>query len=474
LRVRAFEGGVTVTGSVQIQQCALQSGFVGPGIKIGGDFQCINNGGGCQAELGDVHGFVQIQGNNSSAPSDISLVSVGGSLQCHGNTPAPTHTFGVDFVAGNLQGQCAANLGFAPTRDAPNCVASTLNVPNLTVTSAMDVPATGTTPEYCQVIGAIATNGEGYGAGSALFRLRLPVVWNNHFLFEGCGSNCGSTTSISVNTVDSGEALGLGYAVVNTDTGHEQDPTTDLLTWGVSETGVVNMPAIIDFFYHAVHQVTVATKQYVEAYYSQPGRWLRVPAGSYRRQLPDAGHTAAGVWPDRQSVRPSSPRSSKSSRHSQSFLRSRRYGAGDPACRTGRADRLARSAFGTRSASSSPTCHWRPPASLRDGVVAQGDPARGRRYPLHDEEAIFASEAAQLGTTAGRERRSLNWVAGLTAFKAVLLEGLEVVFIVIAVGSGRGLLWPASLGAFCGVRRHPRHRHPQAHNRRTIHNPSGS
>jgi hypothetical protein len=57
--------------------------------------------------------------------------------------------------------------------------------------------------------------------------------------------------------------------VVNTDTGHEQDPTTVDLTWAVSETGVVNMPAIIDFYYRAVHQVTVATKQYVEAYYSQ-------------------------------------------------------------------------------------------------------------------------------------------------------------------------------------------------------------
>ena len=33
------------------------------------------------------------------------------------------------------------------------------------------------------------------------------------------------------------------------------------------------------------------------------------------------------------------------------------------------------------------------------------------------------------------------------AFKAVLLEGLEVVFIVIAVGAGRGLVLPASLGA---------------------------
>ena len=38
-------------------------------------------------------------------------------------------------------------------------------------------------------------------------------------------------------------------------------------------------------------------------------------------------------------------------------------------------------------------------------------------------------------------------LAGRTAFKAVILEGLEVVFIVIAVGSKGGLLLPASLGA---------------------------
>ncbi|WP_050421060.1 COG4280 domain-containing protein [Bradyrhizobium tropiciagri] len=67
--------------------------------------------------------------------------------------------------------------------------------------------------------------------------------------------------------------------------------------------------------------------------------------------------------------------------------------------------------------------------------------------PLHDEEAIFASESAQLTEAAGNRGASLAWIAGLTAFKAVLLEGLEVVFIVIAVGSGKGLLWPAALGA---------------------------
>ena len=39
----------------------------------------------------------------------------------------------------------------------------------------------------------------------------------------------------------------------------------------------------------------------------------------------------------------------------------------------------------------------------------------------------------------------------MAAFKAVLLEGLEVVFIVIAVGAGHGLLLPASLGALAAV-----------------------
>jgi len=67
--------------------------------------------------------------------------------------------------------------------------------------------------------------------------------------------------------------------------------------------------------------------------------------------------------------------------------------------------------------------------------------------PLHDEDAIFVRETALLTEDARRRKTSLDWLAGITAFKAVLLEGLEVVFIVIAVGAGRGLLGPASLGA---------------------------
>ena len=80
---------------------------------------------------------------------------------------------------------------------------------------------------------------------------------------------------------------------------------------------------------------------------------------------------------------------------------------------------------------------WLRKASLRAAGI----------IPLHDEDAIFAAEAAQLGQHRRRQQNNLDWVAGITALKAVLLEGLEVVFIVIAVGAGRGLLIPASLGA---------------------------
>src|SRR5207244_12070781 len=62
---------------------------------------------------------------------------------------------------------------------------------------------------------------------------------------------------------------------------------------------------------------------------------------------------------------------------------------------------------------------------------------------LHDEEAVFAAETAALRAHTQR----LDWLAGLASYKAMLLEGLEVVFIVIAVGAGRGLLVPASIGA---------------------------
>jgi uncharacterized membrane protein len=74
--------------------------------------------------------------------------------------------------------------------------------------------------------------------------------------------------------------------------------------------------------------------------------------------------------------------------------------------------------------------------------------------PLHDETTAFASETAELQELQQQARQEqahhlqrLDWLAGLASLKAVLLEGLEVVFIVIAVSAGRGVLVPVSVAA---------------------------
>jgi uncharacterized membrane protein len=66
-----------------------------------------------------------------------------------------------------------------------------------------------------------------------------------------------------------------------------------------------------------------------------------------------------------------------------------------------------------------------------------------RLIPLHDEAAAFAAGSKELR----RHESRLDWITGLASFKAVLLEGLEVAFIVVAVGAGHGLLVPAGIGA---------------------------
>ncbi|MDQ6665116.1 MAG: TMEM165/GDT1 family protein [Acidobacteriota bacterium] len=67
----------------------------------------------------------------------------------------------------------------------------------------------------------------------------------------------------------------------------------------------------------------------------------------------------------------------------------------------------------------------------------------------HDETAIYFKETVELrndAILAPGARTRLDFVAVAASFKAVMLEGLEVVFIVIATGVG-GMLMPAALGA---------------------------
>ncbi len=71
---------------------------------------------------------------------------------------------------------------------------------------------------------------------------------------------------------------------------------------------------------------------------------------------------------------------------------------------------------------------------------------------LHDEELIYQRERAAL-RAQGLSRGEWDWIGTAVAYKAVLLEGTEVAFIVIAFGAGGGTALTAAIAgaAVAGV-----------------------
>ena len=70
---------------------------------------------------------------------------------------------------------------------------------------------------------------------------------------------------------------------------------------------------------------------------------------------------------------------------------------------------------------------------------------------LHDEDAIFSRELADAQGAAHVARAGVDWYGFTLAFKGVLLEGLEVVFIVLTFGSAQGSIPLAAAGAACAL-----------------------
>ncbi|WP_431047860.1 COG4280 domain-containing protein [Roseateles sp. L2-2] len=86
---------------------------------------------------------------------------------------------------------------------------------------------------------------------------------------------------------------------------------------------------------------------------------------------------------------------------------------------------------------------WLRKAILRSGGV----------LALRDESALYEKATRELGSDGDRDgaggssASARDWIGVITVFKAVLLEGMEVAFTVLAIGAGHDLILEASLGA---------------------------
>ena len=67
--------------------------------------------------------------------------------------------------------------------------------------------------------------------------------------------------------------------------------------------------------------------------------------------------------------------------------------------------------------------------------------------PRRDEVRTFATTTAALATAGDAQWRGFDIIALAASFKAVVVEGIEVVFIVLSVGAAGHMLVPASAGA---------------------------
>ena len=126
-------------------------------------------------------------------------------------------------------------------------------------------------PEHCEVTGLMRERTGSDGQHYAVrFHLRLPVAWNGRFLFSGGGGtngNLGDALGVYQSGVNS--ALSQGFAVVTTDTGHDNIINNNPARQGGIAFGH-EYQARLEYSETALDSVATAAKAVVADYYGRP------------------------------------------------------------------------------------------------------------------------------------------------------------------------------------------------------------
>ncbi len=205
------------------------------------------------------------------------------------STPAAVAEASAAIPAGELEALCTTEALQAVAAKVSTKVTVESLPPNhmpgpILAGGARFTPAAGDIPAYCQLTGSFVTNPE--SGKTAGFLATLPANWNSKYFQIGCAGHCGNfavsnpaTPFITVSTQgEPGDILARGYASFATDEGHVGFSSGQ---WAIDDTGKVNQDAIDDFLYRAHKVLSVAGKEFTEAFYAQATKQKPEIAYSY-------------------------------------------------------------------------------------------------------------------------------------------------------------------------------------------------
>jgi feruloyl esterase len=134
-------------------------------------------------------------------------------------------------------------------------------LPDTVITLAQLNAATATAPEHCEIIGAInprvsPVDGQSY---AIKFHLRMPTAWNKKFFYSGGGGTDGNLGNAT------GPQLQQGYAVVSTDSGHDNAANTSDVA-GSFQFGF-DPQARLDYGFNGPAQAAQKAKALIDKFY---------------------------------------------------------------------------------------------------------------------------------------------------------------------------------------------------------------
>ena len=151
---------------------------------------------------------------------------------------------------------CAGLIGAQNARPAIGCGdLRSLTNNEISIASALLVPATADAPEHCRVGGQVLPQ--------VGFEVGLPTQWNGRFYMFGNGGYAGEALDSPARRATAARAMRLGYATAQTDTGHSA---------AAEPLGAfaADRQKLLDYAFRSLHVTAEAAKLLVRTYYGAP------------------------------------------------------------------------------------------------------------------------------------------------------------------------------------------------------------